>query len=448
MRSHARFHVVSAVGAVLAVVGCTLVSAGSPADPSVLVAAGRVLDSSGLPVEGLEVAALLEPTDEQENAAQPGQDFPLVPIARTVTDAEGSWQLEADDVHALPRDADGTIPVLVWGSDERGAVMRTISLQAPFGGVLQVSEEDVATDAEQVVSAPQEPAQVRQLIRSAAVTSGAGGQVVPAEAQVLSTVEEGKGGKAELTMVMGPPTSSDPGAGGLPTDSLGPRPGAQVLASPTAPCPAGALVGYRLTSRYQDRPVALASAYSAGKTKSTFQYATTTGSSFQVGVTYGGSVGGVSGTQKASQSTTTGVSINGIANAGRHYNITFRFREWNIWCTTNVRVNPQHKFSGYSQWRPYKWTGGNSFTNWVPFTCKAAYKASLTASSFWVSRNETVTRTGAFTISGGGLSATQVYSSGNNVKLTYKKVSTSSTATYNLCGNNDVPAAASLVRES
>src|SRR5665648_885295 len=81
------------------------------------------------------------------------------------------------------------------------------------------------------------------------------------------------------------------------------------------------------------------------------------------------------------------------------------------------------EFSGYSQWRPYMWTGGISFSAWTPFTCLSINRTTSTASSFWVSREETVARTAAFSINGGALKATQVFSSGNSVRLYCTKVS-------------------------
>lgn len=51
-------------------------------------------------------------------------------------------------------------------------------------------------------------------------------------------------------------------------------------------------------------------------------------------------------------------------------------------------------------------------------------------------------------MSGGALKATQVFSSSNRVKLIYRKISSNASASYTLCGNNDIPMNATLVREA
>lgn len=448
MRSRAR-RTICTLLSVCAVMTSVVLTGAASADAPLLVATGQVLDASGGPVVGLTLTAFVEPTDAQENAAQPGQYLTLTPFASTATGSDGTWTLTTTDVAGLPRDTDGTIPVLIWGSDARGTVMRTIALEPPRGGALQVGAADVAADA---TTSLQVPNAARPALNDGSTITGTTGALEaaflaptrPGRPQVASRVTEGPSGGADIQMTMGPATGAPSGSSRLNSgtpDAVD----ATVAASATAPCPAGALITYRLTPSYQDRPVQLANAYSAGKTTNQLQYATTNGSSFQVGVTFNNSLAGVSGTQKASTSSTTGVTVKGIPNAGRTYNFTFRFRKYDIYCVQGI--NYTQTFSGYSQWRPYFWTGGNSFSSWTPFTCPSSYKASTTASSWWVSREETLTRTAAFSISGGALKATQVYSSGNNVKLTYFKVSSDPAASYTLCGNNDVPANASLVRE-
>lgn len=451
MRSRAR-RTICTLLATCAVATTATLSGAASADEPILVASGQVLDASGRPVDGLAVTAFLEPTDAQQNAAQPGEDLVLTPFASTATAADGTWTLTTPDLGSLPRDSDGTIPVMIWGSDARGTVMRTIALEPPQNGTLQVGSADVAADATTSLEVPNAARPSPNDGSTLAGTSTAGIEAAflsprPSRPQVASRVTEGVSGGAQIQMTMGPAigsSSSSRGLNGGPTVETE----AVIAASASAPCPIGALISYRLTTSYQDRPVQLANAYSATKTANNLQYATTNGSSFQIGVTYNTSFAGVAGTEKASLASTSGVTIQGIKNAGRSYNLTFRFRKYNVFCQVMGTWAPmQFEFSGYSQWRPYKWTGGNTFSAWTPFVCPAAYKSTGTASSFWVSREETLTRTAAFSISGGALKATQVFSSGNNVRLTYTKLSSDPAATYTLCGNNDVPAGASLVRE-
>ncbi|MFN8168133.1 MAG: hypothetical protein U0S36_05050 [Candidatus Nanopelagicales bacterium] len=174
-----------------------------------------------------------------------------------------------------------------------------------------------------------------------------------------------------------------------------------------------------------------------------FDYETSSSSSFEVGLFLNGAYKGSQGLASSQNQFTVGAGAN--ITHGTNQNLTYDL-EWKMverawFCRTSPQAGVD---TGYHDWVPNSWTGGDGNRSWTVFTCSAANKTSHTG-DLWVSRSLTVTNVAAFIVVGAVGLKSQL-STNTNTKLTYVKRAT--TTSYNLCGNNSTVLTANQSREA
>lgn len=454
--SHSRRVVAVCIAACLA---GAAVSAASPAPAVVLLAKGVVRDASGAPLADFPVAALLDPPNSQLADVSAGTRAYYRSLTKTTTDSSGRFTLALPSSE-LPNDvadADGPVAVTIMGSDRRGLVTQALSLR-PGGKVWTVSDRDIdaandttdfavdgadATPSSEAAGSP-EPG---------STDSGEVAAVIDRPSTRTAILRAGDSGAANVIFTVRSPSSWGPLASAAidEDDPAGQPGGAADPASLFAPCGDRGESNLIISSgRTKDVGVTVARVYSAGGTTNSFDYNETKSTKFEIAITLAGKgfVGG--GGLVNSAVNESGTTLEGGTFQGLSQRLTWRFAEYKIICfgdnpKTKDRIEQTYD-SGYRMWRPNRWTGGASYVKWNPFPCQKKNSTSTTARSFYRSNSRTVTMSAAFQI-GGFLNASQEFEHSAAGRLTYVKTSPSATSLIYLCGNNDLPTTADIVRE-
>src|SRR5690606_38529593 len=120
------------------------------------------------------------------------------------------------------------------------------------------------------------------------------------------------------------------------------------------------------------------------------------------------------------------------------FEVNYSFYRYRLWCRNAVE---SWKDSKVVEYRPYAFTGFNrNRAVTVGYGCKTAYNGSL-SNELWVSRSNTTTIGGEFSLIGLSLNAQQKHTD------SHKKYYTPTRSGARICGENNYPALTEKVRE-
>jgi hypothetical protein len=382
---------------------------------------GTLVGADGRAVAGQEVQVDLEPARElMGRQLAEGQGFQALPLGRVDTDAAGRFQLrvpaQLGDLTGY-RNEDGSVGVTVSSFDNGRQGMLHLDVfprEAGRSGWSATREGSGRTTDRGTVD----------LTLSIAATPAA------------TAAKAGAAGAA----------AGAAGAGGR-TAANG---SAAAMAAPESKCPQSqGMTGYSWvwgpSNNLLRKWVTVEQVLTKARSRTRFDWRETHNTAMEMTANTGaGGALATIGLTKSNQNTngitfTSGAGTNTTPNF-LNFQAEWTYRAQNLYCINYA--NGSHYYAGVYRWVPYQFTGGNRAVkpSGNTFACNPNY-AATSGYEIYVSRKTTQTYT--YGVGWSGLNARSQQTNGDEQRLTYRPVS----GPFGLCGSNQVPARASLVRE-
>jgi hypothetical protein len=398
------------------------------ADTDPTIAEGTVLSAAGEPVAD----ALIVARTEQRQGDRTMQ----TELARTSTDADGSFELAGSLRGPADRNADGSVRIEIMALAPDVVRYYLVNAHPPSNDEDDWSWSKRLSDPT-IVKGGHSGLRASDIDDEAltGLTFTLEGGTSPG----IDAASKGPSAAASEYSVLGDQMTK--------LDSTGAEQG---LASAEADareaelaraCPTPGDIYWQSTSDTRERGVPVHFAYVANKTKNRFEYETTGSTSLSIAYTGAGKnyKGGLTG----SSQNNTSAGVIGTKGGGSKHTVFLWKLKWQYRKEDKRCFNMGYPYKmGRSRWLPTRWTGGNwTSQDATTFPC-TRYRVGSTA-DFWVQRNTSSTWNGWFGIGGVELSSRQ--QRGTRIKGTY--VLRKGRGRMVLCGNDNFPVEASFAEE-
>lgn len=363
-----------------------LAAAAMPGARRTPILSGTLLDEAGEPIRDTPLRLDLEPSREVTAATAAGVGIEVIKLDETTTDGSGAFTFDTPALTSLDGyvDASGRVSVLVTSAGGQHAVMRRTYVYPPS--------------------------------RKAARWLSAG----PAGAESPGRRLAASSGAPRLQLTGHRSTTSIPNPGKYCPDGYG---------------------GYswrKSSLPVIKRMVPLQTVHTRSKTTAQYQWSSTAKTSVEAVAVVSGQGSEFKTGYTRAQTFSSGVTFKIGANQNVRLLAEFEFRTWDLVCVDNVTLKT--KLVGVFEWRPDRFTGGNSKQSLKrTWPCKSDNTIQI-GSDTWVSRDSTHTASASIKIGAVSVGASQ--ENGSSWKMTWKPKKKTK-----ICGNNDVPIHAGQVRE-
>lgn len=382
-----------------------------------LLMSGTLLAPTGkAAAAGTSVRVDIEPASDYAAAQPSNVGVALVRLAETTTSGSGAFQLSAPAPSDLTGyvNNDGTVSLLITSAGSSGQLLRHVRAYPPTG-------DDPTwrwADRDDAIAPP----------GAAAGTAG--------QQQALTAGNDGGTG-ANLTGLVLKSTAISK------TSALHLR---QVAQAATAGvygddyCPGDTYYWTRSDANIIKTWDRIQRVYTMGKTTWKYDWSTTSSTSVDAAANLGRGGALLTAGYVGVQTSSSGVNFSFGHNANMDAAVQFDNRPYYLYC--HSVVSGKTWYSGVYEWRPYKFTGGNTHLSpkYAIFACNATYKAPISY-PLWVARSTSYTYQIGATLSVANLRVAQTNNSSHTLTFT------PGTSGAKICGKGDYPVYATQVRE-
>lgn len=400
-------------------------------DPVVL--AGDLLGTSGAPEAATSVRVDLEPSERLAATTEAGVGLALIKLDEETTDTTGHFVLHANPLGDLTGylNPDGTVSLLVTSSGADGQLLYHLRAYPPTADQPTWRWADVDDEVTSGATIPPTTA-------AGTLSTGATSLSGPA----TSGTAAGGGTLTGLTL------RAQTAAGASSAVTLARRAGVTTAAA--TPLASGNPADYCVgTSYYWTRSDAniiknydrVQRIFTLNRSHWDYDWSTTNNTSVDAAGSYKNGALFTAGYTSV-QNDSAGVNFSAGNNSNWDASVQFDNRAWYLYCRDSS-YGGKTWYSGYYEWRPYKFTGDNRNLDpkYAIFSCNAQWKIGI-QNNLWVARTTTHTYQAGASIAGLGVRVKQENSQYH--RLVFKPDSGS---TAYLCGSDDYPVGARQVRE-